>query len=70
MDIEKVNRIPLPAGERGSFLVTNEMLRNIAHDDLRLLDDLIVARQVELGVNLIWSISEERQGFRITWRPQ
>lgn len=69
MDIDKVHRIALPEGPRGSFLVTNKMLVE-TDNDLSVLDDLLIARQVELGVNLIWSIAEERLGFRISWRPQ
>lgn len=68
MDIEKVKRIPLPAGERGSFLITRKMLVE-TDNDLSVLDDLIIARQVELGINLMWSVVEERTGFRVSWRP-
>lgn len=66
MDVEKVNKITLPEGDRGSFLFTRAMVNEFGLD---ILEDLITAKSVKLGVNLAMQVSEERQGFRISWRP-
>jgi hypothetical protein len=68
MDVEKVKRIPLPEGKSGNFLITHKMLEDTGNG-LEALDDAITVRAVELGINLMHSVAEERRGFRVSWRP-
>ena len=69
MNIEKLSLIPLPEGESGSYLITQELLDRTGND-LTALDDVIKMRAVQLGMSLRWTVSQERRGFRVTWRPQ
>lgn len=69
MDVEKVSRIPLPEGDSGTYLITQEILDQTGND-LSAIDEVIEMRAVQLGMNLRWTVSQERRGFRVTWRPQ
>lgn len=63
-----VQTIRLPDGQHGSFVITDKMLVETPLS-LTVVEAILTQRAKELGVEIIMSTSEKRNGILVSWRP-